>query len=309
LRGLSASRIRDLPYRSVKVRCARADVFLVVARSAGLSRLFLVSTVLFGCASASATGPGLGQAAAPARRVSGYSVHEATDSDENDGRLQMQQDHGFISQEAAQEAVMRRWAELRSCYREAGAATAFAGGPVTLRFVVAATGAISDVQVAETRLGNFEVERCLLAASRTVAFPRPRGGAPASVDYTLEFQSTGDVAVIDFPDDAVDAKLPGLLGQQLGARCQTLGGDEVFATVYVDAAGTVRSAGLASPASLDGEAASCLARALRKARIPVPAVHGRSLGRLKIALRAADLLARTEPPPAHTRSGRRPPRR
>jgi hypothetical protein len=273
------------------------------------SRLFLLVALLAGCAStgtaAESSGSRSGRSA-----TKGYEIHEAAEADENDGsRLQMRQDHGFISQEAAQEALTRRWGDLRRCYSEAGTATAFAGGQVKLRFVVSASGATSEVQVTETELGNFEVERCLVAAGRTIAFPRPRGNAAATVDYSLEFQSTGEVAVIDFPDDAAGSNLSALLGQQLGASCQSLGGEEVFATVYVDTAGTVRSAGLASSASLEDEAAACLARALRLATIPLGGVSGHSLGRLKIALRAADLLARTEPPPPRTRKARRPIRR
>jgi TonB family protein len=276
----------------------------VVERSAARFWWLFLTGVL-GCASTAAGGEGMSNPAS-SRRLSGYSVHEATDAEESDGRIDVQQDHGFISQEAAQDAVMGRWPALRGCYREAGAATSFAGGPVTLRFLVDPSGATSEVQVAESRLGNYEVERCLQTASRTITFPRPRGGAPASVDYTLDFQPTGEVAVIDVPDDA---SLTALVGQQVGARCQALGGDEVFATLYVDATGAVRSAGLASPASLDGTAADCLATALRKARVLLPAVHGHSLGRVKVALRATDLVAHSNPATTRSRSGRRSVRR
>jgi hypothetical protein len=266
-----------------------------------------MGAVLGACASARTTGPGPTQVSGSGGRPAGYGVHEASEAEDGDGsRLQMEQDHGFISQEAAQEALTRRWADLRGCYRVAGTAAAFAGGRVNLHFVVAASGATSEVQIRETQLGNFDVERCLVNAGLTVAFPRPRGGATTSVDYTLEFRSTGEITVIDFPDDAVAANLPALLGQQLGARCPTLGGEQVHATVYVDAAGTVRSAGLASPASLDEDAAACLAKALHLATIPLRGLRGRTLGRLTISLRAADLLARTEPvASSRTRRARR----
>jgi hypothetical protein len=249
-----------------------------------------------GCATGGAPGRGGTHEPGSARRTSGYEVREAADGEDGDGsRLQLEQDHGFISQEAAQSALARRWADLRNCYHAAGTSAAFAGGRVSLRFVVAASGATSEVQVRETQLGNFDVERCLVDTGRTVAFPAPRGGASTTVDYTLEFRSTGEVAVIDLPDDAVAANLPALLGQQLGTRCPTLGGEEVFATVYVNAGGAVQSAGLAAPTSLDQEAATCLAQALHLATIPLRGLRGGNLGRLTIALRAADLLARTEP--------------
>src|SRR5581483_2877991 len=79
-------------------------------------------------------------------RSSGFEVREASEAPDGDG-MQVRLDHGFISQEAAQEAVMRRGPELQLCYRQAGPAMSFASGAVTLRFFVEADGAASDVRV------------------------------------------------------------------------------------------------------------------------------------------------------------------
>jgi hypothetical protein len=227
--------------------------------------------------------------AAASSSARGFEVQEASEATDTDG-MQVRLDHGFISQEEAQEAVMARWPELRRCYREAGPASAFAGGQVSLRFVVDPTGATSAVQVVESRLGNFEVERCLVGVGRSIRFPRPQGAAVASVDYTLEFHASGETAVVDVPDGAVDTTT---LGEQLASQCEALSGGEVVATVYVDRRGAVRSAGLASSAPLEDSAGACLTQALRRSRIPAGQARNGAVARLRIAL-PADVVARRD---------------
>jgi hypothetical protein len=245
----------------------------------------------------------------PARqRKTGYEVREASESTDIDG-LAVALDHGFISQESAQDAVMRRWPELKRCYQEAGPAMAFAGGPVSLHFVVDPTGHTTDVQVRETRLGNFAVERCLVGVGRQVTFPRPQGGAEATVDYSLEFQSAGGVAVVDLPPSEVEAQVPALHAR-IHSACERLGADEVTATLYVEGTGAVRSAGLSADGALDAGAVTCVARALAGAVVRPAEFRGPGLGRVTVALREADLLAARDPVrPVSRHAGRRSPRR
>jgi hypothetical protein len=252
----------------------------------------LVGALLGACAGSQAAAPRAGEETIGRQAARDYEIQEATEASDTD-ELQVRLDHGFISQEAAQEAVMRHWSELRRCYDAAGPATAFAGGAVTLHFVVAPAGTIGALAVTESRLGNFEVERCLVGVGRQVTFPRPQGGADASVDYTLEFQSTGQIAVVDLADGQLDPNLPALL-THLGGRCEGLAGEEVLATLYVDATGAIRSNGLASASPLDPDAAACLSRALGQATVPAGLVASGTLGRLTVKLRS-DLLARREP--------------
>jgi TonB family protein len=233
--------------------------------------------------------------------TSGYEVHEAAEAGDTDD-LQISLQHGFIKQEAAQEALARRLPELTRCYERAGAAMGFAGGQVTLRFEVNARGETSDVRVTESRLGNFEVESCLLGVGRTVRFPRPKGNAAATVEYPLEFRSTGDIAVMEVGTAALEPQLPALYAR-IASACAPLGAAEVSATFYVDAAGNVRSAGLASDEDLDAEAAGCVAAALRRWNVRLSEVQG-GVGRVTVPLRSVDLVARREPSPEVRRYSR-----
>src|SRR5207248_5356252 len=125
--------------------------------------------------------------------------------------------------------------------------------------------------------------RCLLTVGRSVAFPRPQGGAAATVDYSLEFQSSGQTSVIDLPEGALDPELPALFAQ-LGSACERVDTEEVLATFYVDPAGRVRSAGLASTLPLDPAAAECLSSALDHARLGPGAFRGPGVGRVTVAV-------------------------
>jgi hypothetical protein len=269
-----------------------------------------------GCATTDAPGESdraVGRSLTRGKPTAGYEVHEAAEASDTD-ELQISLQHGMISQEAAQDALARRLPELTRCYDRAGAAMGFAGGRVSLRFLVDAQGETSEVRVSESQLGNFEVESCLVDVGRTVRFPKPRGNAVATVDYPLEFRSTGAIGVMELPPETLEAQLPALHAR-LGS-CPSLGVDQVAATLYVDAAGNVRSAGLASDESFDAEAASCVSASLRRWNVRLAAVQG-GVGRVTVPLRSADLVARREPSPeirrysrasATARGRRRPPR-
>jgi hypothetical protein len=273
----------------------------------------IAALVAAGCASTGSTSLITGSGSlTPLRPTSGYEVHEASEVADIDG-LQMNLQHGFIRQEAAQDAIAARVGELTRCYSQAGAAVDFAAGVVTLRFVVDPRGDTSEVQVIESKLGNFEVERCLVSVGSTVRFPRPQGNAAATVEYDLEFRSTGAVPVQELPAGTLDAELPALHAR-LGAECKRLGADEVSVTLYVDAAGSVRSMGLASTETLDLEAASCLSAAVRRWRAHTGVVRD-GVGRATVPVRTADLVAHRDSAEARryarsagrsTRTGRRP---
>jgi hypothetical protein len=270
----------------------------------GGTLLGAASLVFAACATAEPIGP---RAAAPrpaaGARPSGYEVREAVpEAPERDG-LQVRMESGFLSQEEAEESVRGSWRRLSRCYDEAGPARDFAGGQVKLRFAVDPRGRVAEVRVVESRLGSFEVERCLVGVGREIVFPRPQGGG-TSFEYTLEFRSTGERSVVELPVADVQPLMPALL-PHLAADCQRLGADALEATLYIEARGSVRSVGFASAAALDDEAANCVSASIRRWTAPVEALRGGTLGRVTLALRAEDLVAPPPPPRARLSQGRR----
>lgn len=266
-----------------------------------LGPLFILAaaTSAAGCAS---SGGAAGTASAGShKRARGYEIREANTELAEAGAGDVTLEHGVISAEEAQRAVMQRWTALSRCYGEAGEAMTFAGGSVTMRFVVSRTGTTTDVRVAESRLGNFAAERCLIAVGRTVTFPRPQGSATATVDYSLEFRATGELPVMELGAERITSELPGLLSHLAGA-CAGLGADELMATLYIGARGVVRSVGLATDTAVEPEAAACVAAAIHQWTAPAAAPGGRTIGRTTLALRNADVIAARESPQASRRT-------
>jgi hypothetical protein len=263
---------------------------------AGTARFWglVVATVavVAGCGTGGSTGAGsaggvppiYGSLSDPRR---GYEVRESSGEAPDGGRLAMVAQQGSLDQEDAEAAIKQHWNRMVRCYDQAGDARDFAGGPVTLRWQVAGDGRPTGVHVLASSLGSFEVERCLLEVAGAVRFPRPHGNGKATVEYSLEFRSTGEIPVVELPGDATSAALPALLGR-LASECHELGVDEVTTTLYIDRKGAVRSLGFGSARPFPAESAACVARTLRATPIRVD-IQGPALGRTVIALHDADV--------------------
>jgi hypothetical protein len=258
--------------------------------------------VLGACAT---TAPEVGSAGRKLARSSGYEVREATEATDSSG-MSFDAEQGYLSREDAEEAVKRHWSELVACYQRAGAARGFVEGAVKLRFVVDGQGRAATVHVLESGLGNFEVEQCLVAVGQTIAFPRPEGGRKTPFEHSLEFRSSGEIAVADLPESDLVRPLGAWL-PRLASECHELGASEVMATLYLEPRGTVRSAGFASSTPLAEDRAACLLKTLRRWTMRIDGRGG--LFRAHLALRADDLvnLPRPEPTPPDRRlsQGRR----
>lgn len=284
-----------------------------LARATGLLLLAFSAAGVAGCGTA-ATASRSGSSSA-SQRTTGYDVRaanmEAGRDDADGDPLGMRAEAGSIDRDDAEEAINRHFGRLSRCYDQAGEARDFAGGSVTLRFVIATDGRPMEVSVIESRLGSLEVERCLRNTALRIRFPRPHGHAAATFEYSLEFRSTGEVPVVDLGEDAAQKALPGLL-VRVATGCRELGVDEVNATLYIDRQGRVRSLGFASKKPMPEMSEGCVAEAIRGSRIPV-GVQGSAVARTLIALRNHDVLhppvLAEKRPKRATRQGRRSSRR
>ena len=212
--------------------------------------------------------------------------------------MAIQATQGSLDREDVAGAVDPHFDKLVRCYDSAEPARDFASGQVTLRFVIGLDGKSTLVHVRSSDLGSWEVERCLVAEAARIRFPRPQGYGVATIEYSLEFRSTGAVPVVDLAPTALDGDLP-MMGVRLAEDCAGLGIDQVRATLYVDRRGRVRSVGFSSLTPLSPERAACLSRSLRRESLAVE-LPGTALGRVAIDLRNADVLAarRSGTPPA-----------
>jgi hypothetical protein len=186
-------------------------------------------------------------------------------SDDGDG-MTLERAKGALDQRDVDKVLDREVQKLTPCYQQAGEAQRYAGGDVKLRFFVTSHGEVSNVLVVESAVGNFEVERCLITEGRRLKFPPPDGARATDFEYSLRFESSGAVKVIDRDEEALAHTVARLIPQL--ASCGSLGPKPVRAVVYIQPGGTVASVGLACPSPIDMSASACAVEQIRKWRLP-----------------------------------------
>jgi len=185
--------------------------------------------------------------------------------------------------------------QLTACYTERVGRRRWLGGHVSLHWDVRASGEVAGVAVAESDLGAWPVEHCLLAVARGATFDKPVGG-DADFAVPLEFSAKGKLVIWD------DDKALRAVGGQLGEldRCAVVPApasppppphrsharprkrkpvapppgavmpDNVTVTVYVGANGRAQSVGFGAPAALPDEWSACAEQVALAWRLPDP---------------------------------------
>ena len=131
---------------------------------------------------------------------------------------------------------------LAKCYHSRVKRTKYVGGKVQLQYLIARDGTVKKVQVSESDLGAWPIEKCLLGIARSMQFPKPKGG---EAHFSVPFDFTSNRSVKWWTEDRVDQEIGDVMSQ-LG-QCQDAGSD-VWVTLYVGTRGKVKSAGFASAA-------------------------------------------------------------
>lgn len=194
----------------------------------------------------------------------GYQPGQGPGDSKHDGPrgFKVEHDVGVLDQYQVEDAIATRWPQITRCYDRAGDAQRYAAGTVRMRFIVNAHGGVDDVLVLESPLGNFEVERCVVDEAKQVRMPRPGGGVRTTFDYRVQFKSSREIDVIDWPADRLEKDLA-VLAPQLG-ECGKLGAAAVLATFYILPRGrSVGSVGLSSEQAIDTAAGVCVVDKIR----------------------------------------------
>jgi hypothetical protein len=190
---------------------------------------------------------------------------------ESDDGMVLDPEKGALDQRSVEKVMDRRAHTLSGCYAAAGGAQRYASGEVALRFFVTSFGEVSNVIITASQLGNFAVERCLVAEGKRITFPAPQGGKATDFDYSIQFRSGREMSLVDW-DGEVVARPVAAQVPQLGP-CGALGPAAVRAVVYIQPGGSVGSVGLASASPLDTEASACAVNRIRKWRLPNDRSH------------------------------------
>jgi hypothetical protein len=187
---------------------------------------------------------------------------------------------GVLDERVVDSAIKPHVRALSACFTKAGDARKYLSGQVVMRFVITASGRVSDVQVIKNGLGSYPVETCLVAEGKQIAFPAPEGRRGTDFEYSMTFQSTGERSVIPWSGEEMARHLYGIATEL--ASCGAIGTADVDVIAYVEPGGSVGSVGFASEGSLDATAADCAAALMRKVRISDAPTAARS----SIVLRA-----------------------
>jgi len=209
------------------------------------------------------------QAPEPAPQVSSKPVTRVPVEDtEPDEGVTIVNGHGHMDPAAVEAGVAPHTQALSDCYMTKVGRRRWLGGHVSLHWDIKADGTITKLTLAESDLGAWPVEKCLLDVAGQATFAKPVGG-DADVSLPLDFSAKGRPTTWE-ADESEKA-----VGKQL-AKLDACGKkqippDDVVVTLYVGPHGAVLSAGFSSAKSvLDPAWADCAEKAVLLWRLPDP---------------------------------------
>jgi hypothetical protein len=177
--------------------------------------------------------------------------------------------------------------DLGACYLSRVGARGWLGGRVSIQWEIQRDGEIAAVRLAESDLGAWPIERCLLEIARGATFGKPAGG-DADFSIPLEFGAPSGSRRPELWDEdqalrAVGGQLAALDACDKAKGVKGPAPEDVTVTVYVGPQGKAQSVGFASPRSvLEDPWAECAEKAALAWRLPDPK---RAIAKLAIRYR------------------------
>lgn len=225
--------------------------------------LVLVTIVSLGCASE----PEVRPSDAPRKQAKRYkNTGWASGNVAGDDRsMSMEMTVGYLDERAVDNAIRPHQRAMAACFARAGEARKYLSGQIVMRFMVAASGEVSDVQLIKNDLGSYPVESCLVLQGKRIVFPRPEGRQGTDFEYSMTFTSTGERSVVPWSGEEMAHRLYGISSEL--ASCGQVAGSDVDVIAYVEPGGAVGSVGFASQATLDPTAAVCAVALMRKVHV------------------------------------------
>jgi hypothetical protein len=165
------------------------------------------------------------------------------DSDESAPQdIEVEGTRGKLERADIEQGMEPHSAALAQCYTAVSRRTRYVSGKLELKYVVAKDGGVKQVQIAQSDLGAWGVERCLLDIAGTMTFVRPRGG---EAEFSVPLDFSGSRPITWWDEERAEREVGDVIGE-LG-ECPGNASD-VWVTAYVGARGKVTSVGFASAA-------------------------------------------------------------
>lgn len=87
--------------------------------------------------------------------------------------------------------VRRHQNEIRFCYESELQKLPELAGKVTVAWIIGPTGSVDSAEIAESGLGNANVEACIVQKVRRWSFPEPKGGQEVAITFPWVFHFAG----------------------------------------------------------------------------------------------------------------------
>lgn len=191
----------------------------------------------------------------------------------------VQHERGRMERKDVERALAPHLGDLTACFADAVGTRRWLGGTVSIRWDLEADGSLVQVALAESDLGNREIERCLLEVASRPTFPPPKGNAAADFSIPIEFPAGREPMWWD--EEVGDAMVRRLVPQLDACAAESDGvvPEQALVTAYVTAPGKVESVGFATTGltGLPALWADCAERTVLTWRLSDP---GKKVGKL-----------------------------
>ena len=193
--------------------------------------------------------------------------------------VQIQSTRGRMELATIEAGIEPHKQTLMDCYMSRVGKRKWLGGRVSLQWDINKAGEVTKVLLAESDLGAWQIEKCLIEAARAATFGKPVGG-DADFSIPLDFSAKG--RLMSWDEDqalrAVGGQLasldecahPDTAGQKVKPKKKKPGNgngkrvtlpDDVVVTMYVGPGGKAQSVGFSSGKSqIDETWAECAER-------------------------------------------------
>ncbi|MBA3457025.1 MAG: TonB family protein [Deltaproteobacteria bacterium] len=196
------------------------------------------------------------------------STRVPVEEDENEDGVTMLNSRGRMDPKVIEAGIAPHTVALTECYTTQLKKRRWLGGHVVIHWDISKDGTVTAVRLAESDLGAWPIEKCLLDVARLAVFGPPING-DADFQIPLDFTAKGRLISWD-EDQAVRAVGGQLVKLDVCATKKIAAPSDVTVTVYVGPGGKAQSVGFASTAVIDDAWAECAAKAALALRLPDP---------------------------------------
>jgi TonB family protein len=99
---------------------------------------------------------------------------------------------GSLDKELIRKVIHANRGQIRFCYESQLNRFPKLEGKVAVKFVISPSGTVASSTVAQSTVGNAELETCVAGRVRTWVFPKPKGGGVVIVTYPFIFKQSGE---------------------------------------------------------------------------------------------------------------------